>query len=268
MSAFIRAPELLGSMDRRTPGTNTTFDIPLSHTYHMLALDIAVQGETVTPADWGDYIDQIELRVNGDAKIEISGANLYRLYSNKGFVLTDNFVPLFLSQPDKRTIFGEDVTGYGTQGLRNLQIDVRLSAGAHVIDRLDLYCKRGANAALGPHYRLSRYNENVTGAGRREFSGFTRDAATLYGVMMTTAAIDYARIKAGDATIHESTRAVRDGFLAPMGRQQMAGTTYLDCCPDDRWDEAFDVLGRDVRFTLEYTAAADTEVIVESVETL
>ena len=267
MSLKGRTPELLGSLSSRVPGTQATFDIPLSHTYFTFALHLVVNAITITPANVATYVKKISLKVNGEARYEISGSLLPVLWTYRGTNVSDNFIPMLLAQPHMQTALGQDVTGYGTLDMNSFGIVVELESGAHTIDLLDLYAVRGANTPLGPHYRLSSYARASTGAGDLELTGVFRPAQRVYSVLMDTASMDSILMKAGSEMIHNTKKEPREGFLQLSERTEGTNTA-IDMCEDNRLEDAFEVAGRDVRFTLDMTAATPFNVLTESVENM
>lgn len=266
MSQFSRTPELIGSMSSMTPGTQSTLNIPRSHTYFSLALHIAITGVTLTPANIDTYIDKITLRCNGEPRYEVKGTQLRKYWEERNVTVANNFIPVLLSQPHMRSAAGEDVSGYGTLDLRSFEIHVDLASGAHVITKLDLYAVRGANQPLGAHYRLSTYRRSSTGAGDLELNSFTRANQRIMALFLGTDQIDDITLKADDVIIHSSKKEVREGFLKALAKRTEAGQTMVDLNTSNRLEDMFEVLGRDVRMTCKMASATSFDMLVESFE--
>jgi|GEM_PF-4830171 len=268
MSLFSRTPELIGSMSSMVNGTLSTMQLPRSHTYYALGLHIAITAVTVTPANVATYISKITLRVNGEPRYEVKGSQLQDYWAQRGVTVADNFIPILLAQPHMRTAAGEDVSGYGTADLRNFEVHVELAAGTHVITKLDLYAIRGANQALGPHYRLSTYTRSSTGAGDLELNTFTRANQRIVGLFIGTDQIDDVTLKADDVIIHSTKSEVREGFLQAISGRTENAKTFIDLNTSDRLEDQFEVMGRDVRMTCNMASAVHFDMLVESIESM
>lgn len=261
--------DLIGPFSSRTPGTDATIKIPSTRKVHALFIEMnvaTIASITRSGANkWADYIDSVHIRVNGSTEIELTPA-VHELFMNTvGYADTANVLTIPLAMPNMRRAAGEDITGYGTADVQNLDVVVKLKSGAHTIDKLDLRAQvDDQNEPLGRHLMIRSYpGRNVSGAGVYQVNDIWAVGEVIYGLVSTATNFDLAELKQGNRTIHSSTSAAREAAGALVGRVNSGG--FIDLLERDRLEEAHVVDAQDHRLSLTFDAAASPELAVISV---
>lgn len=260
-------PILIGPLSSRTPGTNSSIKLPSTWKYLNIFLEMqvaTVASITRSGANkWADYIDSVELRVNGSREIDLTPAVHEIILNTLGTKDVGNVFTIPLAMANMRLGAGEDMSGYGTLDVDNLDLVVKLKSGAHVIDRLDLSAMvHEVNEPLGRHLQIRRYPRSVAGAGWWEENSIWNVGEVLYGIAVTATNFDAAEVKQGTKNIHETGQQLRDAVGAMVGRENTGG--YLDFINRDRLDEAHLVDAQDHRLRLNFDGAASPDVAIMS----
>jgi len=241
-------------------GQTATLNLPLGPTYHRfdLRLKAAATGSTaanVPAADWGDYIDDIRLIVDGDVRIEISAEQLVKRAQFFGYTLQAGVLPLFLSMPWARTMGGEDQTAYGTFGGMSsftLEVDFKDSV---VLGSFRVYAEQSEPMPFGPHLRIQRFAKSFSVIGVDEISDLPRSAYALLGIDVTSTSIGEVEILANNNRVHVSDKEIRQSNHVIAERTKQTGMTHLDFMPQGRVNEAMPMALQDFRLKLDFTTA-------------
>ena len=249
-------------------GQTASVNLPLGLTYERLYIRANVDGtpRDVPAADWGNYIDEIRLLVDGDAKIQIDAADLVSLWQYYGETLVDGALPIFLSRPWMRTMGGEDQTGYGTAGgMSSFSLEMDLKTGI-TINSLNVYAVQSKGKPFGAHYRLQRYIHNQGVTGEAEIADIVRGAYAMFGLHINTADITDAEVLADQRKIHDSDKVIRDAHGEVAGRVPQSGFTHLDFVSENRLNEAMPMAVSDFRLKLNFTSTGNNSIYAESIQ--
>ena len=250
-------------------GQTASVNLPLGLTYERLYIRMNVDGvpRDVPAADWGTYIDEIRLMVDGDSKIQIDAADLVSLNQYYGETPEDGALPIFLSRPWMRTISGEDQTGYGTaQGsVASFSLEMDLKTGI-TVNSLNVYAVQSPGRPFGPHLRIQRYVHNQGVTGEAEIADIVRGPYAMLALHVNTGAIGDAEILADQRKVHDSDAVIRDAHHAIAGRVPQAGFTHLDFVPENRLAEAMPMALQDFRAKLDFSATGNFSIYAESVQ--
>lgn len=241
-------------------GQTATLNLPLGPTYHRfdLRLKAAASGGTaadVTAANWGNYIDDIRLIVDGDVRIEITAEQLVKRAQFFGYSLQTGVLPLFLSMPWARTMGGEDQTAYGTNGgMSSFTLEVDFKDNV-VIGSFRVYAEQSEPMPFGPHLRIQRFAKSFSVIGLEEISDLPRGAYALLGIDVTNTSVGDIEILANNNRVHVSDKAIRESNHKIAKRVKQTGMTHLDFMPQDRVNEAMPMALQDFRVKLDFTTA-------------
>lgn len=237
-------------------GTNqtATLNLPLGPTYHRLNIRLKTgAGADVAAADWGNYIGEIRLMVNGDTRIEIDAADLVKLNQFHGQTLTNGVLPLFLSQPWARTMAGEDNTAYGTAtGMASFTMEIDLKDTAFT--GLEVYAVQSEPRPFGGHLRIQRFSKQMGLQGTKEISDLPRGTYNMLGLHCTSGAIEKVEVLTNNLKVHESDKALRAAHYKVAGRAPQAGMTHIDFMAENRLAEVLPMALNDFRVKLDFTA--------------
>ncbi len=240
-------------------GQTATVNLPLGPTYHRLNIRMTGTDDVdpiadIPVADWGNYIGEIRLMVNGDTRIEIDAADLVKMNQYYGQSLDAGVLPLFLSQPWMRTWQGEDNTAYGTAaGMASFTLEMDLKAET-TIGKLEVYAVQSEPKPFGGHLRIQRFSQQMGLQGVKEVSDLPLGAYNMLAMHLTSSAIDKVEILANNVKVIEMDKVIRDAHQKVIDRVPQTGMTHIDFLTERRLGEALYMGLTDFRAKLEFTA--------------
>ena len=249
-------------------GQTASVNLPLGLTYERFYIRANVDGtpRDLPIAEFGDYIEEIRLLLNGDAKITISGADLVKLNQYYDVDQSAGAIPLMLSRPWMRTAGGEDQSGYGTAGgVDSFTMEIDLADGK-TFNTLLVYAVQSPGRPFGAHLRIQRFSETQGLAGEGEIADIPRGPYALYALHMTTANITNVEVLADQRKVHESDLTVRSLHQKIAGRAPQVGMTHIDFLTENRIGNALPMALQDFRIKNTYTAAANFSIYAESLQ--
>lgn len=263
-----RMPTPLGVGAGQTASCNLPLGLTYERLYIRLNVDVATVATDVALADWGTYINEIRVMVDGDAKIELTATALVALnaYYDQTKSMTPGVLPLFLSRPWMRSILGEDQSGYGTMGgISTLSLEMDLKDGI-TINSLDVYASQSNGKPFGPHLRIQKITRNQGVTGEAQISEINRGSYVMLAAHVATADIGDVEILADERVVHKSDAALRDSHYAVIGRVPQAGYTHIDFVTENRLSEAMPMELDDFRMNLDFTATGNFPIYLESLQ--
>lgn len=255
-------------------GQTATIKLPLGYTYNTLFIRMADGSGDIAEADWGDNIDEIRLKVDGDDKIQIDAVDLVSLNKYYGISHDDGVLPLFMSRPWMRTILGEETTGFDTVGgMSSFSLEIDLKAGI-TIDQLNVYAQQstpvdrvtGQVKGFGAHLRIQKYTHNQGVIGDAEIADIVRSRYSIMAMHLKTANVDRLEVLADNSKFYDTDKAMREAIVKLGGRVPQAGFTHIDFLPDNQIGSAMPMLVNDFRIKAEFTAAGSVPFYIESIQ--
>jgi len=260
-------------------GQTASVNLPLGLTYHALFLRMNVQAGDpaaavdVPAADWGDYLDEIRVQVNGDTTIRIDAADLVKLNQFYGVSLVAGTLPLYLGRPWMRTIGGEDQTAYKTNGgIASLTVEIEVKTGV-TVNSLVLYAQQGPGVTdqgmplgWGPHLEINKFVHNQGVTGDAEISDIPRSAYSMMAMHFNTAAITGIEVTVDNRKVIENDKAIRDALAATIDRVPQSGMTHIDFLTEDRLIEALPMAVQDFRLKPTFTATGNFTIYAEAIK--
>lgn len=237
-------------------GQTATVNLPLGPTYERLYIRVNVDGtpRNIPHEEWGDYIGEIRLMVNGDVRIEIDAADLAKLNAYNGSRADSGVLPLFLAQPWARTMAGEDGSAYGTaSGIASFTLEMDLKSGK-VFNEVSVYAWQSEPRAFGPHLRIQRFAEQMSMVGTKEVSDLPRGAYSMIGLHMTTANIGRVEVLADNQKLVDADAVTRLAHQRLAKRNPQPGMTHVDFMDQNRVSELMPMALNDFRVKLDVTA--------------
>lgn len=236
------------------PDQTATLNLPLGPTYHRLNIRLQTgAGVDIAPNQWGTYVGEIRLMVNGDTRIEIDAGDLVKLNQFHGQSLTAGVLPLFLSQPWARTMAGEDNTAYGTaSGMASFTLEIDLKGAA--VKNLAVYAVQSEPRPFAGHLRIQRFSKQMGLQGIKEISDLPRGAYNMLGLHCTSADIDTVEVLTNNIKVHESDKALRKAHYQVIKREPQSGFTHIDFMSENRLSEILPMALNDFRVKLGFTA--------------
>jgi hypothetical protein len=239
-------------------GQTATVNLPIGPTYHRLNIRMNVDADTardVPISEWGSYIGEIRLMVNGENKIEIDAADLVSLNKYYGQDLKAGVLPIFLSQPWARTMSGEDTTAYGTaSGVSTMTLEIDLKSGI-AINELSVYAIQSEAKPFGAHLRIQRFSDQMSLSGTKEISDLPKGTFNLLGLHFTSDKADLVEVLANNVKVHETDKVLRAAHVGVTGRVTQSGFTHVDFMSENRLADVLPMALSDFRVKLDFETA-------------
>lgn len=239
-------------------GQTATVNLPLGPTYERLYIRMNVDtapARDVPASEWGDYIGEIRLMVNGDVRIEIEAKDLAALNAYHGLQADAGVLPMFLAQPWARTMAGEDGTAYGTaSGMASFTLEMDLKPDKTIND-LDVYAWQSEPRPFGPHLRIQHFAGQMSMVGVKEISDIPRGAYSMIGLHVTTDKIGRIEVLADNQKLVDSDDVTRKAHQRLAKRKPQNGMTHLDFMDQNRIAELMPMALNDFRVKLDVTEA-------------
>jgi hypothetical protein len=250
-------------------GQTASVQLPLGLTYHGFNLRMNVDDNgtaTDVPVDdWGLYVEEIRLIVDGDTKIQIDADDLVKLNKFYGITMVDGVLPLFLSRPWMRTAMGEDQTSYGTAaGIASFALEMDIAEGV-TVNSLSVYAKQSAGTAFGPHLRIQKFVHNQGVIGEAEIADIPRGAYAMGALHLTTDQIGNVEVHVENRKVSDSDKAIRDANARYAGRVPQAGMTHVDFMQENRIAESLPMAVNDFRLKSDFKVTGNFTIYAESI---
>lgn len=249
-------------------GQTASVNLPLGLTYERFYFRANVDGtpRDLPASEFGNYVTEVRLIVDGDAKITIAGADLYKLNGFYGLAMVAGSMPLALSRPWMRTINGEDQTGYGTGGgMGSFTLELDLAAGK-TFNSVNVYAEQSAGRRFGPHLRIQRFSHTQGVTGEGEIADIPRGPYAMLALHIGTAAIAGVEVHADQRKVHDSDEVIRDQRHKVVGRTPQANMTHIDFLTENRLAEALPMALQDFRLKLDFTGTGNHWIYAESLQ--
>ena len=252
-------------------GQVASVQLPLGMTYERLLI-VAKYDNAGTPTDiaatsaaWGAQFDDIRLIVDGDTRIEIAAADLFAMNAYYGIQQVGGVLPLFLSQPNARTIDGEDSTAYGTaSGMSSFTLEMEIKSDA-AIHSIEVYAMQSPPKAFGPHLRIQRHVLNQGVTGEAQIADIPRGPWVLKALHFTTAAIEGVELKVDNRSVYDTVKAVRTAQAKIAGKNPQNGYTHIDVLAQNRVADSMPLAVRDFRVIADFTATGNFAFYAETI---
>lgn len=248
------------------PGQTASCQLPLGLTYERLYIRLDDASGPVVISKFADFIDEIRLMVNGDARITITAADLVKLNRYYDQDMVAGCLPLFLSRPWMRTPDGEDQTAYGTAlGISSFSLEMDLKTGV-TIKSLDVYAMQSPGRPFGPHLRIQRYVHNQGVVGEAEIADIIRGNYALGALHFTTDDIGDVELHVDNRKVLDMDSTVRAAHNTLAGRTQQPGMTHVDMMPENRLALSMPMAVQDFRLKADFTATGNVSIYAESIQ--
>lgn len=164
--------------------TRAVLQIPLGSIYHALNLTVTRNGAAMTLAQMLTDISTIQLKVNDNVVQDWKPDDLIKINSSKGAPLAvrDGYIPLWFSRPDRRTLEGEEIEGWGTSDIQNFTLEVQFAGAATPTIAAYAIVDAGPNRPLRsfPIRHIRRNTLSPQGAGVIQFDKIVKGVNIYY----------------------------------------------------------------------------------------
>lgn len=253
-------------------GQTATVSLPLGLTYEtiFIRMNVGVGDPAVATDvpvdDWGTYLDEIRLVVNGNVTYQIDAKDQVELNKIYKQPMVDGTLPIFLARPWMRTMGGEDQTAYKTAGgVDTFTMEIDVKAGID-LNSLEIYAHQSAGVEpWGAHLRMQRFHHQQGLVGVAEISDIPRANYHMLALHLTSDKIKQAEVIVNNNKIIDYDKSTRDTINILNGRENRAGYTTLDFQSKNRAVEAMPMKVQDFRLKLDFTETGTYAIYAESI---
>ncbi|MCE8508342.1 hypothetical protein KBY28_07745 [Ruegeria pomeroyi] len=250
-------------------GQVATVQCPLGLTYERLYIymnvDVAGTPTDVTHANWGNYLGEIRLMVDGDAKFTMNAADIAAMNKFYAQTMKPGVLPIFLSRPWLVTPMGQDQTAYATGvGVQNFTVEMDIKSGV-TVNKLELSAMQSPGRPWGPHLAIRKYVVNHGVTGKLEISDIRKAAYSMFALHVASSDIGEVEVIVNTREFLKMSPEIRAAHHETFKRAPQAGYTHVDFA-GDRIGEALPMNVQDFRLGLEFTATGNTAIYAEGIE--
>lgn len=228
----------IGSFSSVAPSSNANLRIPEGPIYDKIAIN-AFSGTTpLSEANAKTHLERIELKSNQNIIVDASSTDIINLNKYYGNAFIDGVVELMFARPWMRTIFDEDILGFGTAGLSNINLNVKLSSTV-TSPKLEGFSKEsGYGQRAYPVVETTAKDYTVAASGVFEITDIEKNkyhlaAVHFSGVTITKVEVIYLNNKIIDITSDIAKADDQDN-----GKTWQSGYFHLNFMNSDRLSEA------------------------------
>jgi len=264
--AFLRK---MAALQGVAAGQTATGNLPLGATYDILYvyLNVEVSGTAtdVPHNEWGTYLGEIRLMVDGDAKYTMNAADLVAYAKRNGQTIQPGVLPIFLLRPWMMTPLGQDQTSFGTNGgMQNFQIEIDVKDSV-TVNKMEVTAQQSKGKPFGAHMAMRKYHLNHGVAGPFEVTEIRRSDYNISSFLIGSDDIEGIEVTINNNQVAKTTKPIRRAHASVYGKSEQPGYTFVDFAPD-RLRDAILMNVQDFRLTLDFTDTGNSPIYAESIE--
>ncbi len=128
----MRQLKLLPGFTNVGVATRANLEIPKGVIYHAITLTLTRNGAAMTTAQMLTDISSIAVKVNDNVIQDWTPAELIKINATSGaqFATRDGYLAVWFSRPDRRTMEGEEIEGWGTSDIQNFTMEIQFAGAA------------------------------------------------------------------------------------------------------------------------------------------
>lgn len=218
-------------------GQTATLDLPVTQLYRMLQINYTRAGVPATKAQMESDISQVRLKIDGKVQRVFSAEELFSINSFNGHVVANGRLPIFFSEPTRRSAQGEDVGSWGTSDIATFQVEVDIDGDAVSPGLSANVLVDPANRAMGAIVKWRRQNIPVTATGIVTTTTLDKNNA-YYRIHAFSTDIDGVEVLVDQNRILEGSVGELTAHYAAYGLTVPAGETVLAFDADQRISSA------------------------------
>lgn len=260
----------MSAPNTKEAGETATASLPIGMTYDQLFIDM-IATKNGDPAakvpvnDWGSYIGEIRLMVNGDAKFTIDAADLVKFNKYYAQEMVPGVLPIFLARPWMRTVDGEDSTSYKTgAGVDSFFIEMDLKDGI-TVSTLKISAMQSPGQQWGPHLSIRKMTHAQSLVGKAEITQLRRGGFAKFAMHVTTTEIDDVELVVNTREFVKMSKSVRSAHNAILGRVEQPGMTHIDLA-GNRLGEAVPMNVQSFHLNLDFTDTGNSTIYTETLD--
>ncbi len=210
--------------------TRATLVIPIGVIYYGLQLSLTRNGAPMTTAQMLTDIATLQLKVNDNVIQDWRPDDLIKVNATMGaqFAARDGYLPIWFSRPDRRTMEGEELEGWGTSDIQNFTLEVTFQGAATPTITANAIVDAGGNRPLRavPIRHIRRLNYAPGAAGQSQLNGLIKGVNIYYARMhFLSSLVTSVKISIDDRIVwHDLPRALVAEIFAEYGLSLQANT--------------------------------------------
>lgn len=208
-------------------GQTATLNLPPDGIYHKLMLHYAESGTAANSATVIAALDELRLIVNGKVQRRMTGEDLLAINAYHGKGYTAGQLPIFFSEPWRRTVQGEDALAWGMGDVETFQLEVDIASGRTGPTLAATSVKDIAVANMGPIVKWRKYTVPVSAVGTVNIDDFDR-RDTQYAFHCKSTDIDHVRVELDREIIIDTDVATLEDTGDDQGFSWQSGWTHID----------------------------------------
>ena len=243
-------------------GSTATLDLPVDRRYHHIMLEYrqGAGGTLATEAQILAQVEEIRININGVTQRKFTPAKLFSMLKTEGYAPGAGFIPIYFSEPWRRTTSGEDNLAWNMNGnASTFQIEVDLAPAA-ATPKLGGY--QSTDQVAGPLQGIKRFTNMtvpIVAVGDYTLTQLPLDGAYQRIHCFETAVADITRVKilAGEVAIYDMTRDQQREHVKEQGGTPQDGVFQILFDPTRRLPDVLPTVtaaGR-VNLRLDFTMA-------------
>ncbi len=260
----------LPSFSSVAAGATAAIDLPVTDIYHSLRLNYGTStAGGPTQANMESEITEIRVKVNGVVQRTMSAAQLFALNAYHGIPVNDGFLPIYFSEPWRRSAQGEDSLAWGMADVETFQVEVDIAAGATNPTLSATAVKEAASRAMGPIVKWRRFRVPVAAVGVVNVSTLPKNDA-YYALHAISGNVSDVTVKVDEREVFQATAANASAYYKEQGFTPQTGYFHVDFAPTGRVADALpmrDARGNrvsDFQVDFNMSAAASFDLITET----
>lgn len=250
-------------------GKRATTLIPTGPTYREITVLYSPEGTKATKAVMIADIEEVVLKINGTARVAISGKHLVMLNEYYGNTFADGELVIPLSRHWMRTKEGEENLCWGTQNVQNFILEVKLASGA-TDPELSVDCQIVPESReLGAIVEIHDYSFDSSTTGKKEISSLPTENGSLFAMHLENANITALEGKVNRAIFVDDgidLTAFQNRIARRGDRTLQSGYVHVDPVASNRIEDALPLAGAtDFRVNPTLSSAGSIEILMETI---
>lgn len=217
-------------------GAVATCNCPIGLTYESIIL--AYGGTTFTPAN----MSKIEVKANGKALWDLSGAQLVALNKFYGVEDSAGFLTLNFVRPWMKNIIDARSTAIGTKDLSTLSVHVTISGST--APELSAHAVQSAAQPLGLVAKIRNFPRSFSTTGKQEIDSLPRGGARVGAIHLFKSDVTDVEIDVNGMRVYEVSKTLSSEAQTQAGRVPVtASATHIDFLLDGDLQHALALAG-------------------------
>lgn len=238
----VRLPSFQGVL----AGQTATIDLPALDIYHGLMISYVTDtAGGATQANMETEITEIRLKVNGKVQRRASAREIFDIYGYRNRAVVAGKIPIFFSEPWRRTPVGEDALAWGMGDVDTFQLEIDVANNASQVCSLSaLAVKQPGTLSMGAIVKWKKFTVPVSATGIVNVTTLPKQDA-YYAMHALSANIADVLVKTDQRDRYDYTLAEATTLQGWNGWTPNADWFHLDFTETGRGNDALTMVSED-----------------------